>query len=66
MQQLQIPTAQIDAATALRQKVAEDLFPLEIKAATAAATAPSTQKIYREDFFNADADANADVDCVPF
>jgi type IV secretion system protein VirD4 len=29
MQQLQIPTSQIDAATALRQKVAEELFPLE-------------------------------------
>jgi type IV secretion system protein VirD4 len=29
MQQLQIPVSQIDAATALRQKVAEELFPLE-------------------------------------
>jgi type IV secretion system protein VirD4 len=29
MQQLQIPASQIDAATALRQKVAEELFPLE-------------------------------------
>jgi type IV secretion system protein VirD4 len=28
MQQLQIPISQIDAATALRQKVAEELFPL--------------------------------------
>jgi type IV secretion system protein VirD4 len=29
MQQLQIPVSQIDAATALRQKIAEELFPLE-------------------------------------
>jgi hypothetical protein len=51
MQQLQIPTAQIDAATALRQKVAEDLFPLEIKA-----PAPPAPEIFREDFFDPEAD----------
>jgi type IV secretion system protein VirD4 len=40
MQQLQIPASQIDAVTALRQKVAEELFPLE-----------SQEPVYRDDYF---------------